>query len=710
MMEQSTDQMLSDFWVQLNPGRSMQRKLTCSKCGQCDFATLDDLETHIVKMHFNDVDAFYECLYPRCLVQFPTEFACLKHELHAHLSGDLASLTLKQMQKRFFVTLRLEIQDCLNESINLSFLRLTGSNGNNIQRNEGLETTAHQAVKDDLSLFDELAETVPASSNHSQKLIPNKSTNHQTLSSPINNLDSINESIEAVVAKLDGQTANNSVRHTTKKIAKPQISSGPANNPDSINESIEAALKSVARSTTATSSRKTRLENSGMNDARNKMNEREISLVIAAPATSNDGSGKNNEMIEPVTSSSPSMVKDEPSLMDELAADIPVSSNSSHNVYLGSNESAAPSPIPKRSRKQNFPDLYAEVNKSTQPQTSSNPPVVKEEPSLIDELAADIPGPSNHRISPSNNESAAASPKRSKMQNFSDLYAEDIKSTQPQTSSNPPVVKEEPSLIDELAESIPGPSNHRISPSNNVINMDSNDEVRIMTAPQGTVKRKSCGGPKKKITPEIELFIVDSCKNNVCQSVLETVIAVKKKFGVQICRRTVINVRYKTELPSSNPKRSRKQNVYDVDGADDRDLSLMEEDDVKILEDILPEERKKPNLTTPTVRHAIIKASSEGLSHQQIANAFNISKATVSKIMSRWMTEGTVARRRICSEAIEQFIVNLVKEDPFKSPTDVIAEVFKKFNQSISYRTASTILKRHNSFKVIFQKDLSQSS
>ncbi|KAI1709632.1 hypothetical protein Ddc_13755 [Ditylenchus destructor] len=51
----------------------MQRKFACSKCSQCKFTTIDDLETHIVIQHFREVDGVYECLYPKCSVQFPTE-------------------------------------------------------------------------------------------------------------------------------------------------------------------------------------------------------------------------------------------------------------------------------------------------------------------------------------------------------------------------------------------------------------------------------------------------------------------------------------------------------------------------------------------------------------------------------------------------------------------------------------------------------------
>ncbi|KAI1697391.1 Paired box domain-containing protein [Ditylenchus destructor] len=66
---------------------------------------------------------------------------------------------------------------------------------------------------------------------------------------------------------------------------------------------------------------------------------------------------------------------------------------------------------------------------------------------------------------------------------------------------------------------------------------------------EGTVKHRNCGNTNaKKTTPEIEQFIVNASENDVWHSAQEAVIAVKKKFGVQICRQTVTSVRYKNGL------------------------------------------------------------------------------------------------------------------------------------------------------------------
>ncbi|KAI1697394.1 HMG (high mobility group) box domain-containing protein [Ditylenchus destructor] len=505
------------------------------------------------------------------------------------VARNVKSALAQKLVDEEFVSLRLAINDCLNESVNLSFSRLTESNGNNDQDPPSIESSA-------------------------MRLIGLASTAHQRPTPTQQNFSGTNK----------------------KKRQNPQTIADT--HPD---QSTEADVESIARRTTANSSmsnlRKPILDNFGLNDESNNRTELDESLLVPAYPLSNDDSiQKNNETIGPVSASNLFVVKDEPSLFDELADTVPASSDHSDKLIPGntdsidkSNERTQPdtastlslvkdepsvfdelasnrreklalgnsenlseqnndrngtehvnsvvvkdepnlmeelttafpsssnyndSLIPsdtestalslksKRSSKQNFSDLYAENIKSTQTQTSSNPPVVKDEPCLIDELAADIPGLSyydddltpttsenlseqnnvrngtehvnsvlvkdepnlmeelttafpsssnyNDSLVPSNTGSAAPSlkPKRSRKQNFSDL---NIKSTQPQTSSSLPVVKEEPSLIDELAANIPGPSNYRISPSNNANSTDSDDEIRIFTEPPAPKRPRS---------------------------------------------------------------------------------------------------------------------------------------------------------------------------------------------------------------------------
>ncbi|KAI1709636.1 hypothetical protein Ddc_13759 [Ditylenchus destructor] len=198
------------------------------------------------------------------------------------------------------------------------------------------------------------------------------------------------------------------------------------------------------------------------------------------------------------------------------------------------------------------------------------------------------------------------------------------------------VVKDEPSLIDELASMIPAPSNHVYC-----LTSSNNEPV----APEKLRIEKDRNNEHKRTVHE----------NSVVKDEPSAMEELTSSFPASSNHNGLL-IPLNTDLPPSNPKRSRKQKVGLVDGADDRNLSLLKIHDM-------------------------------------------------TKI---FLSRHKFRIRRMCGEAIEQFIVESVKKDPFKTPADVIPEVFKKFNQTSSYRNASTILKRYNSFK-IFQKDLSQS-
>ncbi|KAI1697393.1 hypothetical protein DdX_18520 [Ditylenchus destructor] len=478
----------------------MQPKFVCSKCGESGFVTINDLERHIVKQHFSSVYALYKCCFTKCQVRFATEVDRLKHMDCKQHGRKYASLrALMPMQDEEFVSLRLAINDCLNESIKLSFSRLTESNGNNDQDPPSIESSA-------------------------MRLIGLASTAHQRPAPTQQNFSGTNK----------------------KKRQNPQTIA--ATHPD---QSTEAVVESLARRTDANASiskpRKTRLDNFGLNDESNNRTELDKSLLVPAYPLSNDDSiDKSNERTQPDTASTLSfvnsvLVKDEPNLMEELITAFPSSSNYNDSLIPSDTESAAPSLKPKRSRKQNFFE-NAENIKSTLPQTSSNPPVIKEEPSLIDELAESIPGPSNNRISPSNNVISMDSddeimivttPKRPRAQNSgSKVGTKNL--TAPQKLA---IVRanEQGTKKGDIAK---------------IFDTSINTVYRVLDEYkcQGTVKRKFRRGRKKKITPEIEQFIVDSCKNDVLHSVNETVIAVKKTFGVEICRQTVTSVRYNNGL------------------------------------------------------------------------------------------------------------------------------------------------------------------
>ncbi|KAI1697396.1 helix-turn-helix domain-containing protein [Ditylenchus destructor] len=618
--------------------------------------------------------------------------------------------------------------------------------------NAGKKRTDPQTSKDAPIVTEELTTPCSAPTNHNGSLIPSHRGQAPPTSEP-KRLTQQNFSL-----------TNDAEKNRTN----PQTSSRAT-----ISLESAGAIRSLTDNSPVSGQKKQNTENSSEKpNEKDKMTNRENSYVVkvgpklinvlAAAIPIISKTAKNNDMVQPDTtepSSRQFIVKDEPIVTEELTIPFSASTNQNGSLKPSNKESAAASP--KRSRKQNFPDLYAEDIKSTQPQTSSSLPVVKEEPSLIDELAADIPGPSNNRMSPSNNE---------------------------RTVHDNSVVKDEPSLIDELAESIPYEDDLTPSTSETPA-MDSDDELRIIFPAkrrkgpgrgkkpnlttsekeaivrakneghnhkeiarmfacttftvrrvlrqwesEGSVGTKMHSGWSRKTTEAMDLVIAERAKKAVNYAGVDAVRDVRKIFGIEICLSTGIRILRKhnllrhrstrkaqlvedpeyqlTEDPEMhlpNPKRSRKQNLYVVDGKDVRGLSQMEQDELKIIP---PKVRKEWKPTTTTVRRAVVNASSEGLDYRKIARIFNIDRKTVASIMKKWKTEGTVERTykapRKVNEAVERFVVSVVKEDPFKNAEEIRSEVRKKFNRTIAHRTASTILKRYNSFKLLTPKNLSQ--
>ncbi|KAI1704938.1 hypothetical protein Ddc_15931 [Ditylenchus destructor] len=419
---------------------------------------------------------------------------------------------------------------------------------------------------------------------------------------------------------------------------------------------------------------------------------------------------KNNETIEPETSSSLPLIKDESSLMDELASAILDASNDNVSLIPSNSEPTAPLPKPKKSRKQNFSALNDEDAKRIEPQNSSRSSVVKEESCLVHELDPDIPGPSNYRHS---NKQRASSEGASTLR-----YSENLSSERTEHENS--VVKDEPSLIDELAAMIPAPSNI--------------DEYLIRSNKESAPPSQKPKRSRKQDFAELDPADINNTHLRITCLTPD---------HVDVCQRQITEddpslTNRVLNLISSNVKKSRKQNLDDVDDEDDRDFLFSKDlqilsiqhpgkkcDDSldnlesaareklreqklheqkmreielkskyeKIKNDILPEQKNGRTVTTPAIKRAVIKAKSEGLLTKQIATIFDISVATVRNIMIRWQTAGTVenkprrkgsGRKRQYDEAIEQFVLNIIKEDPYKAPTEIVSEIQKNRPQSQS--------------------------
>ncbi|KAI1709634.1 homeodomain-like domain-containing protein [Ditylenchus destructor] len=170
---------------------------------------------------------------------------------------------------------------------------------------------------------------------------------------------------------------------------------------------------------------------------------------------------KDEPSADPEASSSPFDVKEEPIPIDELTAVFPAPSyhngsfplNFDHDyLSLLNTESAAPSLPSKKLRMVTVSALFDENNKTTDREKLS---VVKDEPSLIDELASMIPAPSNHvyNLTSSNNEPFASEKLRT--EKISDRNNEHKR-----TLHENSVVKDEPSAMEELTSRFPSLSDH----------------------------------------------------------------------------------------------------------------------------------------------------------------------------------------------------------------------------------------------------------
>ncbi|KAI1712529.1 piggyBac transposable element-derived protein 2 [Ditylenchus destructor] len=255
----------------------MLPRFLCSKCGQYDFMTINDLETHIVEKHFCDLNALYKCWFANCSKLFPTE-------------------------DKDFVSRRLAIYGCLNESVYQTFSRLTEPNGNNCQG----PTTSQFA---DISSR-KRARVFQIRPIHKDEL---ETTAHPTPAQSSSDL------------RHNFCDTNDAVEERRKSLN----SSNLITNPDCLNESVDKPRSMSANSSAYKLGNRT-LENSGLKDENNKKTDRENAqmscvmtaepslvnvLVTASPALSNNETNDQKIMTD-VSSKSP-VVKDEP--IDELA-------------------------------------------------------------------------------------------------------------------------------------------------------------------------------------------------------------------------------------------------------------------------------------------------------------------------------------------------------------------------------------------------------
>ncbi|KAI1699717.1 hypothetical protein Ddc_18438 [Ditylenchus destructor] len=99
----------------------MPPNFVCSKCGGSGFSRLDALHSHIVLAHYSHHTATYKCL--KCTARFPTEFCMLTHFMKkfSFMKKHQDEKHNSDAQKE--IPIRADIYQCLNESINMSFAK-----------------------------------------------------------------------------------------------------------------------------------------------------------------------------------------------------------------------------------------------------------------------------------------------------------------------------------------------------------------------------------------------------------------------------------------------------------------------------------------------------------------------------------------------------------------------------------------------------------
>ncbi|KAI1709645.1 homeodomain-like domain-containing protein [Ditylenchus destructor] len=479
-LNQSVNVVVSVFSVPAEPNserlkasRSTQRKFSCSKCGQCDFSSLDNLEIHIVRQHFSDVDVCYKCLYPKfsysnCPVQFYTEIACLKHELDVHLKGDSATMTLTQIERRHFVTLRLAIHNCLNESINVTF-----SGHPQLNRIGSPQASLGSSmVKDEPSISDSAVLTPKPKRSRKQNFADLddediKSTQPQALSSP---------SVIKDEPSTQLQTSSSLVVKDEPSLIDELAADipGPSNYDGDLSlnyseDELRIFLPGRPKKSNLTAAEKeaiiqAKIENRPREVAKILTQGNDLAFVdfddepgLILPAESREGYRRKRKIL--TTSEKEAIVTawNEGCTHEEIAEMFACGKQTVYIVLQRRRKN-------QRSERENVVEVESifKSNKKILPETSSRPFIVKDEP-VEEELTTSFPASSNHNDSliPSNTESIAKNNKK----------------IQPETSSRPFIVKDEPeeeltssflassvkdesSLIDELTSDIPGPSNY----------------------------------------------------------------------------------------------------------------------------------------------------------------------------------------------------------------------------------------------------------
>lgn len=104
------------------------------------------------------------------------------------------------------------------------------------------------------------------------------------------------------------------------------------------------------------------------------------------------------------------------------------------------------------------------------------------------------------------------------------------------------------------------------------------------------------------------------------------------------------------------------------------------------------------------IKKLIVEAKEAGRTDRDVAEQFHVNQKSVSNIYCRWKRTKTVERHRKCgrpkktNDIQERDLVRMVKVDPTKTSTDVMAKASKEMGIELSKTTAKRILRRAKLF------------
>ncbi|KAI1700147.1 hypothetical protein Ddc_18208 [Ditylenchus destructor] len=630
----------------------MPPNFVCSKCGGSGFSRLDALHSHIVLAHYSHHTATYKCL--KCTARFPTEFCMLTHFMKKFSFMKKHQDEKRNSDAQKEIPIRADIYQCLNESINMSFAKCSeqASKQSNLTANPPHPNGTGKSFGPSKCYCSSTAKCEPGNEHGSKT----SSTDADSLKEPVikgelswvePQTSSGNQASPKFVCSMCGESGFPRLDDLHSHIVLVHYNS-PLATYGCLNSSCPALF-----ATEFCMLRHVRSKHKPRNLY--SPEEKVISLrMLIYQCLDKSVNLSFAKCTEQVSSTRLSQCCVFPLTSSDLTADSP-ESNGTNEFFEPSNILAIKS-VPCVDLDERTSNIDADPQKE---------PVVKEEPSWLEEMANDLemPGPSVQSIAPQ-------IPMVERRSYHLEIGNPNKKLVQPQTSSNVPIVK------DELDECFITPNTNipmlQICKTENSTAMspNANPETQVIPRP---FDHDYCEIPwqndRIKLPDQGRRHSNPGCKTMGTQCYFE--------FP-------------KSEAPAYQQPRNK----------------LCEQSD-EILRRVVEYFETNECFNSGKRESATsIVSKIVGMSQMTIVHANGRAKAkqTLSPVLPLCCqkTEGPEDLYKLpgtVNEEMAEFVVNIVKEDPLKTGDQIRSEVQKKFNQSISRMTTYKILKRFNAKK-----------